>query len=152
VGRRIFDDVAASWKVLVDNFMECHHYATTHHELTDVLPEVATVIREEPISHRYSPEATAAAVRTVRALRTELGIGQGTVSRVARQLGHGVESVRYWVRQADIGDGYAPGVSSAESARIKEVEQENRELKRANVILKQAGSFFGPELDRQHKK
>jgi transposase-like protein len=56
------------------------------------------------------------------------------------------------VRQADIGDGYAPGVSSAESARIKEVEQENRELKRANVILKQAGSFFGAELDRQHKK
>jgi hypothetical protein len=45
-----------------------------------------------------------------------------------------------------------PGVSSAEPARIKAVEQENRELKRANVILKRAGRFFGAELDRQHKK
>ena len=86
------------------------------------------------------------------ALRAELGTEQGTVSRVARQLGYGVESVRSWVRQADIDDGYAPGVSTAESARIKALEQENRELKRANEILKRAASFFGAELDRQHKK
>jgi transposase-like protein len=46
----------------------------------------------------------------------------------------------------------APGVSTAESARVKELEQENRELKRANEILKRAASFFGAELDRQHKK
>ncbi|APD84048.1 hypothetical protein AN480_29520 [Mycobacterium intracellulare subsp. chimaera] len=71
----------------------------------------------------------------VRALRTELGTEQGTVSRVARQLGYGVESVRSWVRQADIDDGYSPGVSTAESQRIKDLEQENRELKRATVIL-----------------
>jgi transposase len=67
-------------------------------------------------------------------LRAELGTDQGAVSRVARQLGYGVESVRSWVRQADIDDGYAPGVSTAESQRIKDLEQENRELKRANVI------------------
>lgn len=48
--------------------------------------------------------------------------------------------------------GLAPGVSTAESARVKELEQENRELKRANEILKRAASFFGAELDRQHKK
>ena len=84
--------------------------------------------------------------------RAELGTEQGAVSRVARQLGYGVESVRSWVRQADIDDGYAPGVSTAESARIKALEQENRELKRANEILKRAASFFGAELDRQHKK
>ncbi|WP_372454703.1 IS3 family transposase [Mycobacterium avium] len=77
-----------------------------------------------------------------RALRAELGTEQGTVSRVARQLGYGVESVRSWVRQADIDDGYAPGVSTAESARIKELEQENRELKRANEILKRAAKFL----------
>jgi transposase len=71
---------------------------------------------------------------------------------VARQLGYGVESVRSWVRQADIDDGYAPGVSTADSARIEALEQENRELKRANEILKRAASFFGAELDRQHKK
>ena len=64
----------------------------------------------KPTTRRYSPEEKAAAVRMVRALRAELGTEQGTVSRVARQLGYGVESVRSWVRQADIDDGYASGV------------------------------------------
>jgi transposase len=63
-----------------------------------------------------------------------------------------VESVRPWVRQADINDGYTPGVTTAESARVKELEQENRELNRADEILRRAASFFGAELDRQHKK
>ncbi|GFG50140.1 transposase [Mycolicibacterium agri] len=91
-------------------------------------------------------------MRMVRTLRKELGTEQGTVARVARQLGYGVESVRSWVRQADIDDGHAPGVTTAESAKVKELEQEIRELKRANEILKRAASFFGAELDRQHKK
>jgi transposase-like protein len=82
----------------------------------------------------------------VRALRAELGTDHGTVQRVARQLGYGMESVRSWVRQADIDDGYAPGVSTMESQRIRDLEQENRELKRANEILKRAASFFGAEL------
>ncbi len=88
----------------------------------------------------------------VRTLRAELGSEHGTIQRVAGQLGYGVESVRSWVRQADVDEGYSPGVSSTESRRIKELEQENRELKRANEILKRAASFFGAELDRQHKK
>ena len=88
----------------------------------------------------------------VRTLRTELGSEHGTFQRVANQLGYGVESVRSWVRQADIDDGYTPGVSTVDAHRIKELEQENRELKRANEILKRAASFFGAELDRQHKK
>jgi len=75
----------------------------------------------------------------VRTLRAELGTDHGTVHRVARQLGYGIESVRSWVRQADIDDGYAPGVSTAESARVKELEQEIRELKHANVILGRFG-------------
>ena len=106
----------------------------------------------KPTTRRYSVEEKAAAVRMVRTLRTELGSEHGTIQRVAGQLGYGVESVRSWVRQADIDEGYAPGVSSAESRRIKELEQENRELKRTNGILKRAASFFGAELDRQHKK
>jgi transposase-like protein len=106
----------------------------------------------KPTTRRYSPEEKAAAVRMVRALRAELGTDHGTVQRVARQLGYGIESVRSWVRQADIDDGYAPGVTTAESQRIRDLEQENRELKRANEILKRAASFFGAELDRQHKK
>ena len=106
----------------------------------------------KPTSRRYSREEKASAVRMVRALRAELGTEHGTVHRVARQLGYGIESVRAWVRQADIDDGYTPGVSTSEAQRIKELEQENRELKRANEILKRAASFFGAELDRQHKK
>ena len=91
-------------------------------------------------------------MRMVRTLRKELGSEHGTIQRVANQLGYGVESVRSWVRQADVDDGYASGVSTAEARRIKELEQENRELKRANEILKRAASFFGAELDGQHKK
>jgi transposase len=56
------------------------------------------------------------------------------------------------VRQADIDDGYTPDVSTSESQRVRDLEQEIRELKRANEILKRAASFFGAELDRQHEK
>jgi transposase len=106
----------------------------------------------KPTTRRYSAEEKAAAVRMVRTLRTELGSEHGTVQRVAGQLGYGVESVRSWVRQADIDDGYTPGVSTIDARRIRELEQENRELRRANEILKRAASFLGAELDRQHKK
>ncbi len=106
----------------------------------------------KPTTRRYSDREKADAVRMVRALRAELGTDHGTVQRVATQLGYGTESVRAWVRQADIDEGHAPGVTSQEAARVKELEQENRELRRANEILKRAASFFGAELDRQHKK
>ena len=110
------------------------------------------VSKGKPTTRRYSEEEKAAAVRMVRALRAELGSDHGTVQRVATQLGYGTESVRLWVRQADIDDGHVPGVSSSEAARVKELEQENRELRRANEILKRAASFFGAELDRQHRR
>ena len=106
----------------------------------------------KPTARRYSPEEKAAAVRMVRTLRAELGTEHGTVQRVASQLGYGVESVRLWVKQADVDDGVAPGVSTAEARRVRELGQEVRELRRANEILKRAASFFGAELDRQHRK
>ena len=106
----------------------------------------------KPTTRRYSDKEKADAVRMVRTLRAELGTEHGTVQRVASQLGYGTESVRLWVRQADIDEGHAPGVSTQEAARVRELEQENRELRRANEILKRAASFFGAELDRQHKK
>ena len=87
---------------------------------------------------RYSAEEKAAAVRMVRTLRAELGTSQGTTSRVAEQLGYGVESVRAWVRQADIDDSVKAGITSDEQARMRALEQEVRELKRANEILKRA--------------
>jgi transposase len=73
------------------------------------------------------------------------------VYRVARQLGYGIESVRAWVRQADIDDGVSVGTTSVEAERIRRLEQENRELRRANEILKRASSFFAAELDRPQK-
>ncbi|WP_307220573.1 IS3 family transposase [Microbacterium sp. SORGH_AS_0888] len=96
----------------------------------------------KPTTRRYSPEEKAAAVRMVRTLRSELGTEHGTVQRVASQLGYGVESVRTWVKQADIDDGVVPGVSSSEAARVRELEQEVRELRRANEILKRAAKFL----------
>ena len=106
----------------------------------------------KPTTRRNSPEEKAAAVRMVRTLRAELGTEHGTVQRVAAQLGYGVESVRSWVKQADIDEGHVAGVTTVEARRVRELEQEVRELRRANEILKRAASFFGAELDRQHRK
>jgi len=104
-----------------------------------------------PTHRRYSQHEKDQAVRLVRQLRQELGTKHGTVQRIAGQLGIGVESLRSWVRQADIDDGEQPGVTTAEARRIKELEQENRELRRANEILKRASSFFAAELDRPQR-
>jgi len=101
-----------------------------------------------PTTKRYSPEEKARAVRLVRQLRKELGTSHGTIQRVAEQIGCGVESLRTWVKRADIDEGVAPGVTSAEAKRIKDLEQENRELRRANDLLKRASAFFAAELDR----
>lgn len=106
---------------------------------------------KRPSQRRYTPAEKEQAVRLVRKLREELGTGHGTIGRVARQLGYGEESVRGWVRQADVDDGATPGVTSEQAARIKSLEQENRELKRANEILRRASAFFAAELDRPQK-
>ncbi len=99
-----------------------------------------------PTARRYSPEEKARAVRLVRQLRKELGITHGTIQRVAEQIGCGVESLRSWVKQADIDEGVEPGLTSVEAKRIKDLEQENRELRRANDLLKMASAFFAAEL------
>ena len=106
----------------------------------------------KPTTRRYSDEERAAAVRMVRSLRAETGMTHGAVRRVAQQLGYGVESVRSWVKQADVDEGVRPGVSTDEAQRVKALEQEVRELRRANEILKRAAVFFGAELDRQQRR
>ena len=105
----------------------------------------------KPTTRRYSDDEKAQAIRLVRQLRAELGTDHGTVFRVARQLGYGTESVRSWVRRADIDGGRRPGTTSEDAARIKQLEQENRELKRTNAILRSASTFFAAELDRPQK-
>jgi transposase len=77
----------------------------------------------------------------------ETGERHGVVTRVAVDLGIGSETVRHWVKQAEIDEGLRPGVTTDDRQRIAELEKENRELRRANEILKAAASFFARELD-----
>lgn len=105
----------------------------------------------KPTQRRYTSEEKAQAVRLVRQLQAETGVKHGSVQRVADQLGYGVESVRSWVKQAEVDAGETPGVTTAEAARIRQLEQENRELRRANEILKRASAFFAAELDRPQR-
>ena len=74
------------------------------------------------------------------------------VTRVARELGIGTESLRGWLKRADIDGGRRQGTSSADKERIAQLERENRELRRANDILKAASVFFATELDGRPKK
>ena len=104
----------------------------------------------KPTTRRYTEEEKAQAVRLVRQLRRELGTEHGTVQRVAEQLGYGVETVGKWVKRADVDEGLKAGTSSEDRARIKALEQENRELRRANEILRKASAYFAQaELDRR---
>jgi transposase len=86
------------------------------------------------------------------AIAAQGGQSFGVVTRVARQLGVGAESLRSWLKQADIDSGSRPGTSSADAQRIAELEREVRELRRANDILKAASVFFATELDGRPKK
>jgi len=71
----------------------------------------------------------------------------GVVTRIAVQLGLGSETLRHWVKQAEIDNGQRPGVTTKDQQRIAELEKEVRELRRANQILKAASAFFARELD-----
>jgi transposase len=113
------------------------------------MPEERTA--GKPTTRRYSDEEKAQAVRLVRQLRRELGTEHGTIQRVADQLGYGVETVRKWVKLADIDEGLKAGTSTEDAARFKALEQENRELRRTNAILRSASAFFAAELDRPQK-
>jgi transposase len=96
---------------------------------------------------RYPPELRERAVRMVHEAIAESGERVGAVTRVARQLGIGPESLRNWVKHADVDNGKRPGVTTEQQRRITELERENRELRRANEILKAASAFFARELD-----
>jgi transposase len=107
-----------------------------------------TQVKRRGRQRRYSQELKDRAVRMVFQLREETGEKQGSVQRVAEQLDIGVESLRQWVKQAEIDGGQRAGTTSQDAARVKELEQEVKELRRANAILKSASAFFAAELDR----
>jgi transposase len=74
------------------------------------------------------------------------------ISSIASKIGCTPETLRKWVRQAERDAGQRPGLTTSERERLKELERENRELKRANEILRKASAFFAQaELDRRVK-
>ena len=100
-------------------------------------------------SKRYPPELKSRAVRMYGEIRPDHETDWAAMARVAELLGVSTaETVRKWVRQAEVDQGSRPGVTSEESAEIKRLKRENAELKRANAILKAASAFFAAELDR----
>ncbi len=107
--------------------------------------------QKHPSSRRYPSEVKERAVQLVLTTVDQNGERHGVVSRIARQLDIGPETLRHWVRQAEIDRGTRPGVTSADKVRITELERENRELRRANQILKEASVFFASELDRPRR-
>ena len=74
------------------------------------------------------------------------------ITRVARDLGVGAESLRGWVSRAEIDSGNRPGTSTVDAQRISELEREVKELRRANDILKAASVFFATELDGRPRR
>ena len=101
---------------------------------------------------RYPPELRERAIRMVQESFDRGDQRQGVVTRIARQLGIGPESLRKWVHQAEIDRGQRPGTTTEEARRIAELERENRELRRANEILRSASAFFAAELDRPRSR
>ena len=96
---------------------------------------------------KYPEELRERAVKMVSEIRERDGKGQGELARVGRQLGVHPEALRSWVKQAEIDVGGRPGTTTGEKQRIAELERENRELRRANEILKAASAYFARELD-----
>ena len=72
----------------------------------------------------------------------------GACKRIGEQLGINPETLRGWVMQAEVDGGDRPGTTTADAARVGELERENRELRRTNAILRSASAFFAAELDR----
>ena len=109
-------------------------------------------ISRAPTQRRYPSELRERAVRMVQESLDRGDQRQGLVTRIARQLGIGPESLRKWVHQAEVDRGQRPGTSSDEAHRLAELERENRELRRANEILRSASAFFAAELDRPQRR
>lgn len=98
---------------------------------------------------RYSPEIRDRAVRMVFEQQREHDSQWSAIGSIAGKIGCTPETLRNWVRRAEIDQGIRGGLTSTERDRLKELERENRELKRANEILRKASAFFAQaELDR----
>ena len=101
---------------------------------------------------KYPDELRERAVRLAVDARRDPATKPGALARIGKQLGINPETLRNWVRQAEIDGGVRPGTTTDDAKRLAELEQENRELRRANEILRTASAFFAAaELDRKLK-
>ena len=103
-------------------------------------------------SKRYAPEVRERAVRLVLEHQHEHESQWAAMISVAGKIGCSPETLRTWVRRIEVDEGRRPGLTSDERERLKELERENRELRRANEILKSASLFFATELDGRTRK
>ena len=101
-----------------------------------------------PAPKKYPDELRERATRLVVEARRDPASAVGAIRRVADQLGIHPEALRGWVKKAEIDAGERPGTTSSDAERLAALERENRELRRANQILKSAASFFAAEVDR----
>jgi transposase len=101
---------------------------------------------------KYPVEVRERAVRMVFEHQDEYRSQWKAIESIAAKLSINHETLRIWVRRAETDAGTRPGLTTDERARMRELERENKELRRANEILKAASAFFGAELDRQSKR
>jgi len=95
---------------------------------------------------KYPDELRERAIRLVMDARRDPAARPGACTRIGEQLGINGETLRGWVTQAEIDAGARPGTSTTEAEKIKQLERDNRELRRANAILRSASAFFAAEL------
>jgi transposase len=103
-------------------------------------------------SRRYPPELKERAVRMVFEHQDEYPSQWNAICTIGEKLGVHHESLRVWVRRAETDAGQRPGLTTDERDRLRQLERENRELRRANEILKSASVFFATELDGRTRK
>jgi len=100
---------------------------------------------------KYSPEVRTKAVRLVREHREEYDTEWAAIKAISARLGMNSETLRKWIRQAEIDSGHASGTTTTESKELRELRRKNLELEETIEILKAATSFFVRESDPRHR-